>query len=64
MRRQAPLVCHVHVVLVPGCGFHILHIVQKLRDDAHGDYQRDENIMATSRQKVLIDENRIEVVRK
>ena len=29
-----------------------------------GDYQRDENIMATSRQKVLIDENRIEVVRK
>ena len=29
-----------------------------------GDYQRDENIMATSRQKVLIDENRIEVVCK
>ena len=29
-----------------------------------GDYRRDENIMATSRQKVLIDENRIEVVRK
>ena len=29
-----------------------------------GDSQRDENILATSRQKVLIDENRIEVVRK
>ena len=29
-----------------------------------GDYQRHEHIMATSRQKVLIDENRIEVVRK
>ncbi len=29
-----------------------------------GDYQRDENIMATSRQKVLIDENRIEVACK
>lgn len=29
-----------------------------------GDYQKDENIMATSRQKVLIDENRIEVAVK